>query len=409
MVGIQDEFHLSGASLRKNFLPFSKPSIGPEEIAEVSDSLKSGWITTGPKVQQFECDFAGYAESPHAVAVNSATSGLHIAYLAAGLKPGDEVITTPLTFISTISMMLAAGLKPVLADIDRGTLNIDPKQIEKKITRKTRAIVPVHFAGLPCDLDAIHAIARKHKLKVIEDAAHAAGTEYKGKKIGNLSDATVFSFHPIKNMTTGEGGMITTPHADWAEEMALLRFHGMSKNAWKRYSKSGSPHYDLLRLGFKYNMMDLQAALGIHQLRKLPEFNRKRSDYAQIYNRALSVLPEIILPQSPTYDHLHAWHLYVIVLDTDKLKITRDDFLKLMSEENIGTGLHFTAAHKHSYYKKIFKSQARTLKNADFVSDRILSLPLYPGMNEEDVTDVIVAVQKIVKKHTKLKRVGSIA
>lgn len=395
--------------MRKNFLPFSKPSIGPEEIREVTDSLSSGWITTGPKVQQFEKDFAAFARSPHAVSVNSATAGLHIAYLASGLKPGDEVITTPLTFISTISMLLAVGAKPVLADIDRDTLNIDPEQVARRITRKTKAIVPVHFAGMPCDLDAIHALAKKHRLKVIEDAAHAAGTEYKGKRIGDLSDATVFSFHPIKNMTTGEGGMVTTPREDWAEEMSLLRFHGMSKNAWKRYAKSGTPHYDLLRLGYKYNMMDLQAAIGIHQLRKLPEFNRVRCEYAQIYNRAFNSLPEILLPQAPLYDHIHAWHLYVIVLDTDKLKIDRDEFIRLLAEENIGTGLHFTAAHKHTYYKKIFAAQARSLKNADFVSDRILSLPLYPGMNEEDVTDVVVAVEKIVKQHTKLRRVGAIA
>jgi len=388
--------------MRKNFLPFSKPSIGPEEINEVVDSLKSGWITTGPKVQIFESNFARYFQSPHAVAVNSATSGLHIAYLAAGLQPGDEVITTPLTFVSTLSMLLAAGIKPVLSDIDLGTLNIDPGQIEKKITRKTRAIVPVHFAGLPCDLDRIWAIARKHKLKVIEDAAHALGTEYKGKKIGAASDAAVFSFHPIKNITTGEGGMITTPHKKWAEELTLLRFHGMSKSAWKRYSKSGSPLYEIERLGYKYNMLDLQAALGIHQLKKLKTFNQIRARYAGIYHQKLSAYPEIILPQAPAFSHKHSWHLFVILLNTDRMTIDRNDLIQKLLEGNIGTGIHFTAVHRHRYYRKVLDLKY-SLPHADFVSSRILSLPLYPRMTEQDLRDVIQALEKIIKKYSKRK------
>lgn len=387
--------------MRKNFLPFSKPFIGPEEIREVVDSLKSGWITTGPKVQQFEKEFAKFTRSPNAVAVNSATSGLHIAYLAAGLKTGDEVITTPMTFISTVSMLLAIDVKPVLVDIDLKTLNIDCDQIGRKINKRTRAIVPVHFAGLPCDMDAIHLLAKKHHLKVIEDAAHALGTKYKGKRIGSLSDATVFSFHPIKNITTGEGGMITTPHKKWAEEMTLLRFHGMSKSAWKRYSKSGTPHYDIERLGFKYNMMDIQAALGIHQLKKLEEFNRIRTFYAQVYNHAFEEFPEIILPKKPDYDHTHSWHLYVMMLDTKKMKIDRDEFIQKLSEENIGTGIHFTAVHRHSYYRKFLTDQRKNLPNANFVSDRVLSLPLYPLMKEKDLWDVIGTVRKIIKKYSK--------
>lgn len=383
--------------MRDAFLPFSKPSIGPEEIAEVVQSLESGWITTGPKVQKFEQDFLQYTGSAQAVALNSATAGLHVAYLAAGLKAGDEVITTPLTFISTVSMILAAGATPVLADIDPQTLNIDPSQIEKKITPKTRAIVPVHFAGQACDMNAIFTLARKHNLKVIEDAAHAAGTEYKGKKVGAMSDATVFSFHPIKNMTTGEGGMVTTPHKEWAEEMGLLRFHGMNKNAWKRYAQSGSPLYDIARLGFKYNMLDIQAGMGIQQLKKLPEFNRVRTRYAEIYNRAFAALPEIQLPQTANYPQLHSWHLYVIVLKTEKMKAGRDEFIQKMNERKIGTGVHFTAVHRHSYYQKIFAG-ARDLKNADYVSDRIVSLPLYPGLTEQDVQDVVEAVQSVVKE-----------
>lgn len=387
--------------MRKEFLPFSRPTIGQEEINEVVDSLKSGWITTGPKVQKFENNFARFVRSPYAISVNSATSGLHLAYLASGIKPGDEVITTPLTFISTISMLLSIGAKPILADIDLKTLNIDSEKIEKKINKKTRAIVPVHFAGLPCDLDKIHALAKKFKLKVIEDAAHAVGSKFKGKMIGSLSSITVFSFHPIKNMTTGEGGMITTSRKDWAETMTLLRFHGMSKTAWKRYSKSGSPHYDIQNLGYKYNMMDIQASLGIHQLKKLTQFNKTRALYAQKYHQAFSAYPEIILPQRPNYPHTHSWHLYVILVNTKKLALTRDEFIQKLSEQNIGSGIHFKAAHHHSFYKKIFSSQTKELPNADFVSNRILSLPLYPEMKEEDVEDVIAAVQKIVKNNSK--------
>ncbi len=388
---------------RSAFLPFSRPSIGSEEINEVVDTLKSGWITTGPKVQRFESEFSRFAQTPYSVAVNSATSGLHIAYLAAGIKPGDEVITTPLTFISTVSMLLAIGAKPVLVDIDPKTLNIDCQKIEKKISKRTRAIVPVHFAGLPCDMDEIQRIAKKYRLKVIEDAAHAIGSEYKGKIIGSISDETVFSFHPIKNITTGEGGMITTPHKKWAEELTLLRFHGMSKSAWKRYHQPLAPHYDIERLGFKYNMMDIQAALGIHQLRKLNSFNQRRTTIADLYTRAFQEIPEIILQQKPNYDHLHSWHLFVMILNSKKLKISRDEFLQKLGEENIGTGVHFTAVHHQAYYKKIFKNQARELENANFVSKNILSLPLYPDLKEEDVSYVIQSVKKHIKLSTKEK------
>ncbi len=388
-------------TMKTTFLPFSRPSIGADEIEEVVDSLKSGWITTGPKVQQFESDFAKFVGAKHAVAVNSATSGLHLAYLALGLKPGEEAITTPLTFISTVSMLCSLGVKPVLADIDPNTLNIDPGEIEKKITKKTRAIVPVHFAGLPCDLDRIKTIARKHRLKVIEDAAHAAGTEYKGGKIGALSDATVFSFHPIKNMTTGEGGMITTNDDKLAEKLALLRFHGMNKLAWKRYGKGGSPHYDINCLGYKYNMMDIQAALGIHQLRKLSAFNALRSKYAQIYRKELGSLSQIHLPQDPPYGIVHPWHLFIIVIKTETLKISRDEFIQALSDQNIGTGIHFKVVHQHPYYKELFTAKERNLPNANYVSERILSLPLYPSLNIGDVTRVCAVIKEIIKTNAR--------
>ncbi len=386
--------------MRNEFLPFSRPSIGQEEIDEVVDSLKSGWITTGPKVQKFETQFAEFVGSPFASAVNSATSGLHIAYLAAGLKPGDEVITTPMTFISTVSMLVAIGARPVLVDIDPGTLNIDASKIEKKITKKTKAIVPVHFAGLACDMDAIGSIAKRHNLAVIEDAAHALGTYYKGRQVGTMSDATVFSFHPIKNITTGEGGMVTTPHEKWHQELSLIRFHGISKSAWSRYAKGGSPIYSIDRLGFKYNMMDLQAAMGIHQLKKLASFNEARTRLAKIYTAAFSEIPEIRLQKPAPYENVHAWHLYVIMLRKDKISVGRNQFVEEMSATNIGTGVHFTAAHHHPFYAPMFQDQISEIPNASDVSENILSLPLYPGLKEGDVKDVIEAVKSLLKKHS---------
>ena len=298
-------------------------------------------------------------------------------------------------------MILAAGGKPVLADIDPGTLNIDPARIEKKVTAKTKAIVPVHFAGLPCDMDAILSIAKKHGLRVIEDAAHALGTEYKGKKTGTLTDAAVFSFHPIKNITAGEGGMVVTPHEKWYEELCLLRFHGMSKSAWKRYAKGGSPLYSIERLGFKYNMMDLQAAIGIHQLKKLPAFNQERARLAKLYTKALTGIPEIRLQGPAPYEHVNSHHLYVIVLDKNKLKVDRNDFVAELGAMNIGTGIHFTAVHHHPYYAGLFPAADKALPAASYVSENILSLPLYPGLKDEDVQDVIAAVTALVKKYSK--------
>src|SRR5512136_786801 len=260
---------LTEAIVRSTFLPFSAPTIDDDEINEVVDSLRTGWITTGPKVKRFEEAFKAYVGSPYAVPLSSATAGLHLVMLALGLGPSDEVITTPMTFAATVSMIVQAGAKPVLADIDPDTLNIDTEKVREKITARTKAIVPVHFAGQPCDLDELFALAKEFNLHVIEDAAHAVGTEYKGKRIGSFDSVSVFSFHPIKNITTGEGGMVCTGDEPLAEEISLLRFHGMSREAWKRYEARGTPNYDIMLPGFKYNMMDIQAALGIHQLAKL--------------------------------------------------------------------------------------------------------------------------------------------
>ncbi len=384
---------------RLTFLPFSLPSIGEEEIAEVVDSLRSGWITTGPKAQRFEADFAGYVEAKHAVALSSATAGLHLSLKAIGVGPGDEVITTPMTFVATVNMIVANGATPVFADIDPTTLQIDPEEIERKVTEKTRAILPVHFAGQPCDLDKIHRIADQHELFVIEDAAHAIGTEYRRKRIGSLSDLTVFSFHPIKNLTTGEGGMVTTDNEELAERIRILKFHGITKDAWKRYDARGTPHYDVLLPGFKYNFMDIQAALGIHQLRRIDAFNRRRKEMAERYHHAFAKLDEIELPRAVPYPHRHAWHLYVILVRPERLTINRDGFMNALREEKIGTGIHFIAVHLHRYYRENFSYRRGDFPHAESVSDRILSIPLFPGMTDRDQEDVIRAVQNVCHRY----------
>src|SRR3990167_4283845 len=339
---------------RENFLPFSLPTIEEDEISEVVDSLRSGWITTGPKVIRFEDDFKKYIGSPHAIAVNSGTAGLHISLMASGICDGDEVITSPMTFAATINTIVLQRAKPVFVDIDPDTFNIDTEIIEKRITRRTKAIIPIHIAGQPCNMDKIMNIAKKYNLIVIEDAAHAVGTEYKKIKIGNISDLTVFSFPPIKNMTTGEGGMITIKDEVIADKLRLLRFHGISKEAWKRYGKEGSTQYEILLPGLKYNMLDIQAAIGIHQLKKLDGFIEKRKNFANRYDNALKEIPEIITPGRVTYDCFHAWHLYIIKLRLEALKITRDEFIEELKKEKIGTGIHFTAIHLHPFYANKF-------------------------------------------------------
>lgn len=387
--------------MRKNFLPFSIPTIEDDEINEVVDSLKSGWITTGPKVKLFEEDFKAYVGAPYAVSLNSATAGLHVALLALGIGPGDEVITTPMTFAATVNMIVRVGARPVFVDIEPGTLNMDTSAIREKITVKTRVILPVHFAGQPCDMDIISKIAMDSGLAVLEDAAHAVGTEYKGRKIGSLDSVSVFSFHPIKNITTGEGGMFCTRDERLAEEVALLKFHGMSREAWKRYSAQGTPNYDIVLPGFKYNMLDIQAALGIHQLRKLDAFIERRREIAEFYNKAFAEVEEVITPALVPYGHRHAWHLYTPLIKIEKLTIDRDGFMAELKKENIGTGLHFKAVHHHPYYRETLNIAAGELPNADYASDRILSLPLFPKMTLDDALDVVEAVKNVIVRTRK--------
>ena len=384
--------------MRTNFLPFSTPALGDEEINEVVDSLRSGWITTGPKVKRFEDAFKSYVGAPFAVPLSSATAGLHLTLLALKIKEGDEIITTPMTFASTVSMIILVGAIPVLVDIEPGTLNIDVTKIAEKISPRTRAIIPVHFAGQSCDMDPLFDLAKQHGLTIIEDAAHAAGTEYKAKKIGSLDSISIFSFHPNKNITTGEGGMVCTPDETLAEEVSLLKFHGMSREAWKRFAASGSPNYDIMLPGFKYNMMDIQAAIGIHQLPRLDGFIDRRKEVAEQYNAAFANLPELALPSYAPYLQRHAWHLYTPLVRVEQLTIDRDQFMAELKSRNIGSGLHYKAIHHHTWYRENLPVADTELPVASYASDRILSLPLFPNMTDDDAADVITAVTDVITR-----------
>jgi dTDP-4-amino-4,6-dideoxygalactose transaminase len=371
------------------FLPFSKPYIDQATIDEVLDCLKSGWIATGPRTQRFETLLKDYLQAPHALALVSATAGLHLSMTALKLQPGDEVITTSMTFVASLNTIVIGGGKPVLVDIDPATINIDVNRIADAITPRTRAITPVHFAGLPVDLDPIYDLAQKHGLRVIEDAAQAIGTAYKNRRIGSFGDTQVFSFHPTKGITTGEGGCVTTRDDELARVVKIMRFHGIDRDAFNRFSKEGSQQYDVVMPGFKYNMMDLQAALGIHQMPMLENFIEKRTLLAQRYQTILADWPQWTLPGTPTYDHKHSWHIYTPLINPEAAGIDRDTFLQKMKEHNIGVGFHYTAPHLFSYYQDQFGYRKGDFPNAEFVSDRIVSLPLFPQMTFEEQDRVI--------------------
>jgi dTDP-4-amino-4,6-dideoxygalactose transaminase len=380
--------------MRTHFLPYSTPSIGEEEIAEVADSLRNGWITTGPKVKKFEAAFAEYTGAQHAIAVNSWTGGYHMALRALGIGPGDEVIVPTLTFCSTANMVVHLGAKPVLVDVDANCL-APPAAIERAITSRTKAIVPVHYGGQSCDMDAILALAVRHNLPVIEDAAHAAGAAYRGRMIGVHGRATIFSFYATKNMTTGEGGMITTSDGDLAQRLRMLALHGMSRDAWNRYSAAGSWYYEVMEPGYKYNMTDIQAALGIHQLRKLNSFIGRRRAIAQRFDEAFADLPEVRTPRRLAH-RTHTYHIYTIHLDPSRLAIDRAEFVERMSKRGIGTSVHFIPLHRHPYYADTYGYHAGQFPVADGLYEGLVSLPSYPKMNGQDVEDVIAAVREIV-------------
>jgi dTDP-4-amino-4,6-dideoxygalactose transaminase len=370
-------------------VPFSRPFIGEEEIAEVSECLRSGWITTGPRTAQFEKEFGAAVQAPHALAVTSGTAGLHLAMMALDLRAGDEVITTPMTWPATLNAILLAGGTPVLADIEPETLNLDTRRVEAALSPRTRAIMPVHFAGQPCDLDALGALAAPRKLRVVEDAAHALGAQYRGRPIGAIGDGAIFSFHPIKNITTGEGGMITTGDDELARHMRLLRFHGVERDAWKAYAGAQLPLYDVTAPGLKYNLTDIQSAIGIHQLRRLATLNAERARLARRYDEALAGLPALRPLGRVAYPHQHSHHLYVVRLALEQLRIDRNAFMAAVIEAGVGLGLHFIAVHELTYYRARLGDLRATLPVASDVSRRIFSLPLFPGLSDAEQDRVI--------------------
>jgi dTDP-4-amino-4,6-dideoxygalactose transaminase len=380
---------------KEQFLVFGAPAIGDSDIQEVLDSLKSGWLGTGPKVARFEEDFKRYKETSHAVAVSSCTAALHLSMLVAGLNPGDQVITTPLTFCATVNAIIHAGAIPILADVDPVTMNLDPRHVIDRCTTATRGLLPVHFAGRPCDMDELCEIARRNNLVVIEDCAHAIETEYKGIKSGTFGDFGCFSFYVTKNVVTGEGGMVLSPRERDAERLKILALHGMSKDAWKRFGDEGFRHYQVVECGYKYNMMDLQAALGIHQLQRVESNWIRRREIWNRYNEEFRDLP-IGLPPDPEQDTKHAFHLYTILVDEAKAGIRRDAFLDAMTSQNIGVGVHYMSIPEHPYYRQKFGWKPEDFPNAMRIGRQTVSLPLSAKLTDQDVEDVVRAVKKII-------------
>jgi len=383
------------APMRSDFLVFGQPLIGEAEISEVVDSLRKRWIGTGPKVARFEEVFTEYIGSKYAIALNSCTAAIHLSLLVNGIGPGDEVITSPMTFCATANAIIHVGATPVFVDIDRESMNIDVSKIRERITGKTKAIIPIHFAGRPCDVDSIMEIAENHNLIVIEDAAHAIESEYRGQKVGTIGDMTCFSFYATKNIVTGEGGMVTVNNKALSDKLKVYALHGMDKDAWKRYSDDGFKHYQVIYPGYKYNMMDIQAAMGIHQMKKIETFYQRRKQIWKTYNEAFRDLP-IRTPKDPDPETKHAYHLYTTLIDEDDAKIDRDHFQTLLHKMKIGTGIHFISLHLHKYYQQRFGYQPNDFPNSAYVSERTVSLPLSAALCDEDVEDVIDAVRKIV-------------
>lgn len=385
--------------MRDRPLAFSRPSLEAEEIEAVEAVLRSGWITTGPRTAEFEALFRERLGAPHAIAVSSATAGLHLAIATLDLEPGDEVIVPSLTWASTANVVELCGGRPVFADVERDTLNLDPEDVKRRLGPRTRAIVPVHFAGQPVDLDALRSLASERGICVIEDAAHAVGAAHRGVEIGASGELVVFSFHPIKNVTTGEGGMVICRDDARAERIRLLSFHGVSKNAWSRYERGSPPQYDVLAPGFKYNMMDIQATLGLCQMRKLERFNRRRAELAVRYDAQLRGVPELAPLGRVDYPALHAWHLYVVRLDLDAVDLDRNAFMQELGERGIGTGLHFLPLHLTRWYRERYGHARGDLPRTEYNGDRIFSLPLHPGLGDGDVDDVVEALRDAISAH----------
>jgi len=381
--------------MRNNYLVFGQPLIEEAEIEEVVKSMRAAWLGTGPKVAEFEKRIAAYKGVKHAVALNSCTAGLHLSCLALGLQPGDEVITTAMTFCATVNAIIHAGATPVIVDVDFETFNIDPEEVRKKISPKTKAIIPVHFAGRACDMDALVLLAREHNLKIIEDCAHAIETEYHGHKAGTIGNCGVLSFYSTKNIVTGEGGMILTNDSDIAERIKILSLHGMSQDAWKRFSDDGYKHYDVVEVGFKYNMMDLQAAIGIHQITRVEKYWRRRLEIWSQYNDAFADLP-VKLPAILDNNSQHGLHLYTILIDQKRSPVTRDQFIVELHRRNIGTGVHYRAIPAHPVYQQRYGWKPQDYPNANAIGQATVSLPLSAKLTDADVTDVIIAVREVL-------------
>lgn len=381
--------------VRSEFLPFAKPDVDQREIDAVAEVITSGWLTTGPRTRAFETAFAEYVGAKHAIAVNSATAAMHLALEASGLQAGDEVITTTMTFAATAEVARYFNAKPVLVDIDRDTMNIDVSQVEAAITPRTRAIIPVHVGGQVADLDPLHQLAQKHGLMLIEDAAHALPAHYKGRLIGALSDFTAFSFYATKTLATAEGGMITTNNDQWADRCRVMSLHGISKDAWKRYTSEGSWYYEIVAPGFKYNMTDVAAAMGLVQLSKLEQMNQRRQEIARQYDDAFGMNGALETPYTAPYS-THPYHLYILRLNLPTLRIDRDAFINHLYESNIGVSVHWIPLHMHPYYQETYGYRPKDFPVAYGEYQRIISLPIYSAMSDQDVVDVIAAVTQIV-------------
>lgn len=381
--------------MRSEFLPFSRPSITEEDIAAVGDVLRSGWITTGPRTTEFEQRFREYVGCPGAVALCSATAGMHVALKALGIGPGDEVVTPSMTWVSTVNLIVLAGATPVFADVDRDTLMVSPESVAACLSERTRAVIPVHFAGAPADIEPMRQLIAARGIALIEDAAHAVGTHYRGRHVG-CQGTSIFSFHPIKNITTGEGGMFCSDDEDLLERIRRLKFHGLGVDAFDRQMQGRSPQAEVLEPGYKYNMTDISAMLGLRQLARVDAFNAKRTQLAALYRQRLAEIDEIMPLRDPPYPMKHAWHLFVVRLNIDKAALTRDEFMKRLKERNIGTGLHFRAAHLQKYYREHMGMRRGMLPNTEWNSDRICSLPLFPDMTGDDVNDVVTAIKGVL-------------
>ena len=381
----------AGGATATRTVPFHRPSFDEREIEAIAAVLRSGWITTGERAAEFEQRFASYVGASHAVAFNSCTAALHVALAAEGIGPGDEVITTPYTFVATVEAICYLGATPVLVDVDRATRNIDPAAIEAKITKRTRAIVPVHVAGLPAEMDPIAKVAAGHGIHVIEDAAHSLPASYKGRRIGSLSRATAFSFYATKNLTTAEGGMLTTEDPELAARYRRMSLHGITSDGWKRYRLGGKWFYEVVELGYKYNLTDVAAALGLVQLEKLDGFDGRRQELAARYADGLGAHAELMLPACPPHMR-SAWHLYIVGLDPDKARVDRAAFLQSLTAQGVGTSVHFIPVHLHPYYAQKLGHRRGDFPNAEAAFECAVSLPLFPAMTDDDADHVIRAV-----------------